>query len=51
MNGKRLAYLDNAATVQRPVPVLQAVDEFYRTENANPHRGLYELSVKATERY
>ncbi len=51
MNGKRLAYLDNAATVQRPVPVLRAVDEFYRTENANPHRGLYELSVKATERY
>ena len=51
MNGKRLVYLDNAATVQRPLPVLSAVDEFYRTENANPHRGLYELSIRATERY
>ena len=51
MNGKRLVYLDNAATVQRPLPVLHAVDEFYRTENANPHRGLYALSILATERY
>ena len=51
MNGKRLVYLDNAATVQRPLPVISAVDEFYRTENANPHRGLYELSIRATERY
>ena len=51
MRGKRLAYLDNAATVQRPLAVLNAVDEFYRTENANPHRGLYELSIQATKRY
>lgn len=51
MNNKRLVYLDNAATVQRPLPVLRAVDEFYRTENANPHRGLYALSVEATKRY
>ncbi len=51
MNGKRLVYLDNAATSQRPLPVIRAVDEFYRTQNANPHRGLYELSVKATQRY
>ncbi len=51
MNGKRLVYLDNAATVQRPLPVLRAVEDFYRTENANPHRGIYALSVAATKRY
>jgi cysteine desulfurase/selenocysteine lyase len=51
MNGKRLVYLDNAATSQRPLQVIHAVDEFYRTQNANPHRGLYELSVQATQRY
>lgn len=51
MNGKRMAYLDNAATSQRPLSVIHAVDEFYRTQNANPHRGLYALSVAATERY
>jgi cysteine desulfurase/selenocysteine lyase len=46
-----MAYLDNAATSQRPLSVIHAVDEFYRTQNANPHRGLYALSVAATERY
>lgn len=51
MNGTRLVYLDNAATVQRPLPVLRAVDDFYCTQNANPHRGLYELSIAATQRY
>ena len=51
MNGKRLVYLDTAATSQRPLPVLRAVEEFYRTQNANPHRGLYGLSVEATQRY
>lgn len=51
MNGKRLVYLDNAATSQRPVSVIKAVDEYYRKSNANPHRGLYALSVDATQRY
>ena len=51
MNGKRLVYLDSAATSQRPQQVMRAVDEFYRTQNANPHRGLYGLSVEATQRY
>ncbi len=51
MNGKRLVYLDNAATVQKPLPVLQAVDEYYRRYNANPHRGLYALSVEATQKF
>ncbi|HAH77975.1 MAG TPA: cysteine desulfurase [Ruminococcaceae bacterium] len=51
MNGKRLVYLDNAATTQKPVQVLRAVNEYYRRFNANPHRGLYALSVKATQMY
>ena len=46
-----LVYLDNAATVQKPYPVLEAVRKYYCEENANPLRGLYELSVKATEAY
>lgn len=48
-NGKKLSYLDNAATTQRPVQVLDAVKNFYETENANPYRGVYELAAKATE--
>lgn len=51
INGKRLVYLDNAATTQKPVPVLKAVDDYYRKANANPHRGLYALSVEATQKY
>lgn len=51
VNGKRLVYLDNAATAQKPVSVLNAVDNYYKTSNANPHRGLYSLSIRATELY
>jgi len=51
MNGKPLAYLDSAATTQKPVQVLDAVDTFYRTENANVHRGAYALSAQATDAY
>ncbi len=47
----RYVYFDNAATTQRPLQVLEAVDDFYKRENANPLRGLYEWSVKATEDY
>ena len=46
-----LVYLDNAATTQKPQQVLDAVVNYYRSENANPFRGLYGLSVKATEAY
>ena len=46
-----LVYLDSAATVQKPYPVLEVVRKYYCEENANPLRGLYELSVKATEAY
>lgn len=49
--GKPLVYFDNAATTQRPVPVLKAVDEFYREHNANVHRGLHVLSMEASEMY
>ena len=45
------AYLDNAATAQRPDCVLQAMEEFYRRHNANPLRGFYPLSLQATECY
>lgn len=44
-----LAFLDSAATAQRPEVVLAAEREFYETMNANPLRGLYELSIRATE--
>ena len=46
-----VAYLDSAATAQRPASVLQAEKEFYEQANANPLRGLYELGVEATDRY
>lgn len=50
-NGHKFVYLDNAATTQKPVSVVDAVDEYYRKNNANPHRGAYALSVKATDLY
>ena len=46
-----LVYLDNAATTQKPGSVIETVTNFYRHENANIHRGLYELSSSATQRY
>ena len=46
-----VAYIDNAATAQRPQCVLDAVAGFYRCHNANPLRGLYPLSVEATDIY
>ena len=51
LNSLDIAYLDNAATAQRPQCVLDAVTEFYKSKNANPLRGLYPLSVSATESY
>ena len=50
-NAKRLVYLDNAATTQKPIQVLNAIDDYYRKTNANPHRGAYSLSIKSTEAY
>ena len=48
---KELVYLDNSATQQKPKRVIDALVRYYSEENANPLRGLYELSVKATEAY
>lgn len=49
--GKPLIYLDNAATAQRPVQVIEAVNNFYRKFNANVERGLHYLSQEASEMY
>jgi cysteine desulfurase / selenocysteine lyase len=51
VNGKPLAYLDNAATSQKPKAVLDAVERYYRLDNANVHRGIHELSRRATLAY
>jgi len=50
-NNPGLHYLDSAATSQKPRVVLDALRDFYETANANPHRGAYALSVRATELY
>ncbi len=46
-----LIYLDSAATSQKPLPVIAAMDRFYRTYNANIHRGVYTISEEATAAY
>src|SRR5476649_1417939 len=51
VNGKPLVYLDNAATTQKPQPVIDALSRFYECDNANVHRGLHALSMRATEAY
>ncbi|MGH2512286.1 MAG: cysteine desulfurase [Candidatus Limnocylindrales bacterium] len=51
INGHRLAYLDSAATSQKPSVVIDAVDAFYRDYNANVHRGIYTLGEQATAAY
>ncbi len=50
-DGKRLVYLDSGATSQKPTSVIEAMDEYYRTYNANVHRGVYRLSELATARF
>jgi cysteine desulfurase/selenocysteine lyase len=50
-NNPGLHYLDSAATSQKPAAVLDAMRHYYEHDNANPHRGAYELSARATERY
>ena len=51
VNGHRLVYLDNAATSQKPLQVLEALDSYYREYNSNVHRGIHKLSQEATERF
>lgn len=49
VNGRPLAYLDNAATSQKPKQVIEAISNYYKNSNANVHRGIHTLSVEATE--
>jgi cysteine desulfurase/selenocysteine lyase len=49
--GKSLVYLDNGATTQKPNCVINKISDFYRTSNANVHRGVHYLSDKATQEY
>ncbi|MHB8681634.1 MAG: cysteine desulfurase [Acidimicrobiales bacterium] len=51
MHGKRLVYLDSAASSQRPQAVLDAMDDYYETTHANVHRGVYALAEEADRRY
>jgi cysteine desulfurase/selenocysteine lyase len=51
VHGKPLTYLDNGATSQKPEAVLRALDDFYRRYNANVHRGVYQISERATTAY
>ncbi|HKN40394.1 MAG TPA: aminotransferase class V-fold PLP-dependent enzyme, partial [Acidimicrobiia bacterium] len=51
VNGKRLVYLDSAATAQKPQAVLDALDDYYTQHNANVHRGVYTLAEEATAAY
>lgn len=51
VNGKRLAYLDNAATTQKPQAVLDRINHYYRHENANVHRAVHLLAERATAAY
>ncbi|MBI4553062.1 MAG: cysteine desulfurase [Candidatus Latescibacteria bacterium] len=49
--GKPLVYLDNAATSQKPLSVIETLSDYYRRYNANVHRGIHALSEEATRRY
>lgn len=48
---RNITYLDSGATAQRPYQVINAVEEYYNKNNANPHRGTYDLSIDSTEEY
>ena len=51
INDYPLVYFDNAATTQKPVQVIDAIVDYYKHDNANVHRGVHELSVRATHAY
>ncbi|MCP4965166.1 MAG: cysteine desulfurase [bacterium] len=51
VNGKRLAYLDSGATTQKPIQVIDAVADYYKTCNSNVHRGAHTLADEATTAY
>ena len=47
--GKPLVYMDNAATSQKPISVIKAIDDYYKKSNSNVHRGVHFLSNEATD--
>ena len=51
LQNKQISYLDSGATTQKPIQVINTIQEFYEKYNANPHRGAYSLSMEATEIY
>lgn len=51
VNDYPLIYLDNAATTQKPLQVIEAIENYYKHDNANVHRGVHQLSVRATHAY
>lgn len=51
VNGHPLVYLDSAATSQKPIPVIEALDDYYRRYNSNVHRGVHTLGTLATDGY
>lgn len=51
VNGKPLVYLDNAATAQKPLSVIETISEYYTSYNSNVHRGVHTLSQQATDAY
>ncbi|MGB4781420.1 SufS family cysteine desulfurase [Candidatus Methylomirabilis sp.] len=51
IHGKPLVYLDNAATSQKPIRVIETIEKYYLTENSNVHRGIHLLSERATEAF
>lgn len=51
LENKNITYLDSGATTQKPQYVINKIEEFYKTYNANPHRGAYSLSMEATQKY
>ena len=51
INGHPLVYFDNAASSQKPRQVIEAIRRYYETSNANVHRGVHELSNRATDAY
>jgi cysteine desulfurase / selenocysteine lyase len=51
IENSEVVYLDSSATSQKPKQVIEAINEFYEKSNANVHRGIYDLSVEATQMY
>ncbi|WP_117148918.1 MULTISPECIES: cysteine desulfurase [Paraliobacillus] len=51
VNGSPLVYLDSAATSQKPLQVIEAINAYYRLDNSNVHRGVHTLGTRATDKY